>query len=332
MFWGRNAALIRYESYVGCSGLKQETEVLSSETARQNVVASKSFPPQLALIFTIVMWGCSFVAAKAALREVSPITLTFTRFGMGTLLLFGILGARKINPLPPRDAWPALALMGFVGIFVHQMLQAFGLNMSSAIHAGWLIGLVPIWSAILSAALLKERFGIMKVAGLVGGFIGALLVISKGQLNAQALSLPSTRGDFLILVSTLNWAIYSIMGHATIKRLGATRATAGAMLFGWLMLLPFFLYERGWHQWPHISGAGWEAIFFLGIGCSAIGYLTWYSALERIEVSRVAAFLYAQPLVTLIAAVLLLNEQVTATTLVGGVMVLASVFVIQRAK
>jgi drug/metabolite transporter (DMT)-like permease len=312
--------------------LKQETEVAYTAHGAEQGAARGSFPSQIALIITILMWGCSFVAAKAALREVSPITLTFTRFGIGTLLLFGILVARKINPLPPRDAWPALALMGFVGIFVHQILQAFGLNMSSAVHAGWLIGLVPIWSAVLSAALLKERFGAMKIVGLVGGFVGALLVISKGQLTANALQLPSTCGDFLILVSTLNWAIYSIMGHATIKRLGATRATAGAMLFGWLMLLPFFLFERGWREWPHVTPAGWGSMIFLGLGCSGLGYLTWYSALERIEVSRVAAFLYAQPLVTLIAAVVLLNEQVTATTIIGGVIVLASVFIIQRAK
>jgi len=70
---------------------------------------------------------------------------------------------------------------------------------------------------------------------------------------------------------------------------------------------------------------------FLGIGCSGLGYLFWYGALERIEVSRVAAFLYVEPLVTLSAAVLLLKENVTASTLIGGLLVLASVFIIQRA-
>lgn len=312
--------------------MNPETELTHPQSAVQKSRASKTLSAQIALTFTIFMWGCSFVAAKAALREISPVTLTFTRFGMGTFLLFTILAARKINPLPPRNAWPALALMGFIGIFVHQMLQAFGLNMSSAIHAGWLIGLVPIWSAILSAVVLKERFGGMKIVGLVGGFLGAVLVISKGQLNASTLQLPSTHGDFLILVSTLNWAIYSILGHPTIKRLGAARATAGAMLFGWLMLAPFFLYEKGWREWPHVSAVDWGCISFLGIGCSGIGYLTWYSALEQIEVSRVAAFLYAQPLVTLVAAIFLLNEQVTATTIIGGIIVLASVFITQRAR
>lgn len=272
--------------------------------------------PRIALLITVVFWGISFVATKAALREVSPVTLIFVRFGLGTALLLGLVWKRGHPPWPPREAWPALALMGFVGIFIHQLLQVFGLTTTSAVNTGWLVGLIPIWSALLSALLLKERFGLLKVLGLAGGFLGALLVISQGKFGRQLLELPSTRGDFLILISTVNWAVYSILGHGTIKRLGPARATAGAMLFGWLMFVPLFVTGRGWRELP---------------GVSALGYLFWYGALERIEVSRVAVFLYLEPLVTLVAAVILLHEGVGAVTVAGGLLVLLSVFVMQHA-
>jgi len=203
--------------------------------------------------------------------------------------------------------------------------------MTTAVHTGWLIGLIPIWSALLSVTMLKERFGAMKLACLVGGFAGGILVISLGKFVREALQLPSTRRDLLILLSSMNWAIYSVLGHPTIKRLGTTRVTAGSMFFGWLMLAPFFVYQQGWRELPNLSDTGWSAVLFLGICCSALGYLFWYGALERIEVSRVAAFLYIEPLVTLLAAVVLLHEPVSATTIVGGLIVLLSVFVIQRA-
>ena len=293
---------------------------------------SKPLPPRLALLLTILMWGCSFVATKAALREIAPVTLIFLRFTLGTALLLAMVSLRGAPLLPPRDAWPDLALMGFVGVFVHHMLQAYGLTMTTAVHTGWLIGVIPIWSALLSALLLKERFGPLKLAGLIGGFAGAVLVVSHGEIVSQTLRLPATRGDLLILLSTVNWAVYSVLGHGTIKRLGPARATAGAMLFGWLMLVPFFVYDQGWLQLPNLSLKGWSALVFLGVGCSGLGYLFWYSALERLEVSRVAAFLYLQPLVTLLAAVLLLNETVSAATVIGGLVVLLSVFVIQRAR
>src|SRR5436309_2370612 len=110
--------------------------------------AKRALPPQVALLITIFLWGCSFVASKAALREVSPVTLVFLRFALGTALLLGVVLFRREPPIPPRAAWPALALMGFIGVFVHHLLQGFGLQLATAVHSGWLIGLIPIWSAL----------------------------------------------------------------------------------------------------------------------------------------------------------------------------------------
>jgi drug/metabolite transporter (DMT)-like permease len=222
--------------------------------------------------------------------------------------------------------------MGFVGVFVHHLLQGYGLQTATAVHSGWLIALIPIWSAVLSVTFKHERFGLLRLAGLAGGFIGAMLVITRGTLTTDMLRLPETRGDLLMLISTLNWAVYSVLGHNTIKRLGSTRATAGAMLLGWLMVGVVFVGQKGWSEMPRLSGTGWAAVIFLGLGSSGVGYLAWYSALARLEVSRVASFLYLQPLVTLAAAVVSLGESVHATTVLGGLVVLFSVYLMNRAS
>ncbi|HVE72731.1 MAG TPA: EamA family transporter [Thermoanaerobaculia bacterium] len=282
--------------------------------------------PRALAAIAIVFWGISFVATKAALAEVSPSTLIFVRFAIGALVLLAI-----VRELPPRRAWGALAVMGFVGVFVHQMLQAYALTMTSATNCGWLIGITPIWSAILSAIVLKERLGGWKLAGLAGGFAGALLVVTKGDFSASVFGTPSTIGDLMIFLSTINWAVYSVLGHKTIRELGPRRATTGAMLFGALMLAPAFVARRGWTELPRLSATGWGALLFLAVCCSALGYLFWYGALEHIEVSRVAALLYAEPLVTFAAAALLLGERVSAVVILGGVLVLASVLVAQYA-
>lgn len=287
--------------------------------------------PRAGALLAIVFWGISFVATKAALDEVSPITVIFTRFLIGVVLLFGILAARRTPIVPPRASLPMLVLMGFIGVFTHQLMQSYALTMTSAVNTGWLIGISPIWSAILAAIFIRERFGLMKVAGLVIGFAGALLVITRGELSAGILQLPSTRGDLLIVASTLNWAIYTVLGHRTIRGIGPTRATAGAMFFGTAMLAPFFLIPQKWHEWGQLTTLGWTAIVFLGVCCSALGYLFWYGALESIEASRVASLLYLEPLVTLAAAVVLLREPVTMSTIAGGLVVLLGVLLVQRA-
>ena len=220
--------------------------------------------------------------------------------------------------------------MGFVGVFVHQMIQAHALTMTTAVNTGWLIGLTPVWSALLSAWVLRERFGPVKIAGLVLGFLGAALVVTRGRVGGDLLALPQTRGDLLILGSTLNWAVYTVLGHPAIKRLGPTRATTGALSLGWLMLVPFFVYAAGWREYPRLTAVGWAAVLFLGIACSGLGYLFWYGALERTPASKVAAFLYLEPLVTLAAAAALLGESVGVTTAVGGMLVLIGVALVQR--
>jgi drug/metabolite transporter (DMT)-like permease len=283
-------------------------------------------PPRAGALIAVVFWGISFVATKAALREVSPITLIFMRFAIGAALLVVI-----VRKLPPRDALPQLALMGFIGVFVHQMLQAHALTMTSAVHTGWLIGMSPIWSALLSAIVFRERFGFWKIVGLSGGFAGALLVITHGDIRSILDAPPSTLGDLLIIVSGWNWAIYSVVGHPTIKRVGPRVATMSAMLFGVLMLTPFFVARAGWRELPQLTSIGWTAVIFLGIGCSALGYLFWYGALEHIEVSRVAALLYIEPLITFATAIALLHEQPTSTAVIGGLIVLGSVAVAQYA-
>jgi drug/metabolite transporter (DMT)-like permease len=287
---------------------------------------------RLAALAAVVMWGISFVATKRALDEFTPIALIVLRFGIGVAVVYALLFLRRRPLAPPRDALPALALMGFIGVFVHQLIQANALTMTTAVRTGWLIGITPIWTAVLAAVFLKEKFGLAKVGGLLLATVGALLVITRGELSSASLQLPSTKGDLLILLSTLNWAIYTVAGRATLKRVGSERTTAASMLMGFLMLAPFSITDPVWTHFGDLSAAAWTAVIFLGVGCSALGYLFWYAALEKLETSQVAAFLYIEPVVTLIAAVALIGESVDLTTVIGGVLVLLGVTAVQRAK
>jgi drug/metabolite transporter (DMT)-like permease len=285
-------------------------------------------PPRLGAFFAIVFWGVSFVATKAVVAQISPVALIFARAGIATVFLTAVLALRGAPPLPPRSAVVPLAVMGFVGVAFHQTLQAHALTLTTAVSTGWLVGLTPIWSALLSAWTLRERFGPAKLVGLALGFAGAIVVVTRG--GAAPLGVPSTRGDLLILASTLNWALYTVLGHGTLKRLGPMRATSGAMLFGWLMLVPLFLQAGAFRDYARLSPAGWACVLFLGVACSGLGYLFWYGALARIEVSRVAAFLYLEPLVTLAAAVGMLREPVSPSTILGGLLLLGGVVLVQN--
>jgi drug/metabolite transporter (DMT)-like permease len=289
-----------------------------------------ALPPRLGVLLAIAFWGVSFVATRALVEQVSPVALIFARTALGSLLLVAILAARRRPWVPARSFWPSLLLMGSVGVVMHQLLQAYALQLTTAVNTGWLIGLTPIWSAILAAVHLRERFSPRKVLGLTVGFLGAVLVVTRGEFGGDVMGLPATRGDLMILASTVNWAVYSVMGRPTLQALGALVATACGMIAGCALLAGPFVYRQGWEDFARLDGVGWAAVLFLGLCCSGLGYLWWYGALEHIETSRVAAFLYLEPLVTLLAAVALLGETVGATTIAGGLMLIGGVALVER--
>jgi drug/metabolite transporter (DMT)-like permease len=288
-------------------------------------------PPLLGALLAVIFWGVSFVATKAAVAELPPVSLVFARAGLGALLLLALLARRGELGAPPRATWRPLALMGFLGVAFHQTLQAYALELTSAVSTGWLIGLTPVWSALLARVTLGERLGAQKVAGLVLGFAGAVVVVARGQAGAAVLALPATRGDLLILLSTLNWAVYTVLAHATLRALGALRATAAAMAIGFGMLVVPWAVAGGWRDFAALSAGVWAAVLFLGVCCSGLGYLLWLGALEKVEASRVAALLFLEPLITLVAGVYLLGETVAASTVAGGLLLLAGVALVQAA-
>lgn len=289
--------------------------------------------PRLAALVAITLWGVSFVATKAVLPELSPVPLIFGRIVLGAIVLLALLWVRGERlPFAPR-AWAGFALLGTVGVFVHQLVQAWALTMTSAVNTGWLIGLIPIWSALLAALFLKERLTGRQGLGFALGFAGALLVVTRGRADPALLSLPSTRGDLLVLLTTVNWAAYTILGRRIVPQLGGARiATAGAMTAGALLLAPVFFLTSGPSTFAHLSPTAWVSLLFLGIGCSGLGYLLWYGALEHLEAGQVAVFLYFEPLVTLAAAALWLGEPIGAITVLGGLVVLVGVSLVQHRK
>ncbi len=278
-----------------------------------------------------VIWGASFVATKAALSEIHPVTLIVLRFALGLgVLILAVWQARTFRRITRRDLF-LLAVLGTLAIAVHQGLQATGLLFTSASNMAWLVAMQPVFTAILAWLFLAEVFGIVKIAGLVIAFAGAILVVTKGVFSPDALRLPGTLGDLLALASALNWTIFSVASKPMLRRLPPSLMMAYVMGIGWLIVLPFFVAAQGWHDLSRLTPTGWGAVAFLGIFCSGIAYIFWYDALAHIDASQVAAFIYLEPFVTVVVAAIVLHEAFTPISIIGGVLILLGVALVNRA-
>ena len=286
----------------------------------------------LKAFFAVIVWGASFVAIKVALKFIPPITLVWVRFALGVIILGITVGIRRQFALPQGKDWLYFALLGFLGITFHQWLQSTGLVTSQATTTGWIVASMPIFIAILGWLVLKEKLNWLQTVGIVLAAFGVLLVITRGNLGTLISGKFGSYGDFLILLSAPNWAVFTILSRRGLKKYPAALMMFYVMAFGWLFSSGLFLAGRGWESIPRLALDGWLAIAFLGILCSGLAYIFWYDALKAMPVAQVGTFLYIEPVVTVIVAALILNERITFTGLLGGFVILLGVWMVNRVR
>ena len=291
-----------------------------------------TFSASIKALFTVLVWGASFVAIKIGLKYVPPITLVWMRFAVGVVILGVAVGLRHQFSLPKPKDWLYFALLGFLGITFHQWLQSTGLVTSQATTTGWIVASMPIFIAILGWLVLKEKLNWLQALGILLAAFGVLLVVTHGNLGALVSGKFGTPGDILILISAPNWAIFTILSRRGLKTYPAALMMFYVMAFGWLFSSVLFVAGRGWEPIHNIATDGWLALGFLGVLCSGVAYIFWYDALKVLPVAQVGTYLFIEPVVTVIVSFLLLNEKITLAGLLGGMVILLGVWLVNRAK
>ena len=291
-----------------------------------------TFSASIKALFTVLVWGASFVAIKIGLKYVPPITLVWMRFAVGVIILGAAVGLRHQFSLPKPKDWLYFALLGFLGITFHQWLQSTGLVTSQATTTGWIVASMPIFIAILGWLVLKEKLNWLQALGILLAAFGVLLVVTHGNLGTLVSGKFGTPGDILILISAPNWAIFTILSRRGLKTYPAALMMFYVMAFGWLFSSVLFVAGRGWEPIHNIATDGWLALGFLGVLCSGVAYIFWYDALKVLPVAQVGTYLFIEPVVTVIVSFLLLNEKITLAGLLGGMVILLGVWLVNRAK
>lgn len=310
---------------------KRVGEVVSVRAA--NAVADGGTARVVALskaTLAVVVWGASFIATKVALRDVAPMTVVWLRFAMGVIILGAAVAARGQFAPAPRRELGYFAALGFLGITFHQWLQANGLVTAQATTTAWIVATTPIFIALLGGLVLREELGVQRVAGIGLAAAGVLLVVSKGDLSSLAAGSIGAPGDFLVLLSAPNWAVFSVLSRRGLRTHPAARMMFYVMGMGWLFVSLLFFAGPGLGDVSRLTLAGWLGVGFLGIFCSGLAYIFWYDALQSVPASQVGTFLYIEPLVAVGVAAVVLNESLPLAALLGGGIILLGVWLVNR--
>ncbi len=275
----------------------------------------------------VVLWGASFVATKRLLDELSPLTLIYMRQILGVLFITAVALKRKRNfGIKLSDAGGVLAV-ALVACF-HLWIQVTGLQYTSASNTGWIIGITPVFMAILGLIFFKEKLSLLQTIGVFISFTGLILLVSKGDISS--IDFVSNKGDLMVLTSAFTWSVYSLVG----KKVTLNYPPMMTILYVFITMLivfsPFTINETNIGQVFNLSAVGWVAILFLGIFCSGLAYVLWAEAMKEMHSSKVGAFLYLEPFVTVLVAWLLLNEEITLLMLLSGLIILGGVIMVNK--
>jgi drug/metabolite transporter (DMT)-like permease len=285
------------------------------------------------LILANVVYGSSYAVSRVVLEHMGPATLSFCRLLIGSLVLVPLALAqrREDRRLSRSDRW-SIFWMGVSGFAAAFAFGNWGLSLSTATNAALLITVEPVSLILLSPLVLGERLTRREGVGALLTVVGATVVVLNGIPGATVAIAPHWRGDLLLVLSGVAYAGYSLFGRDVLARHRAVPVTAWSILWGLVVMAPFTVAEWVAGERPEWTQTVIIGTLYLGLVITALGYLIWNWALERVEAPRLAIFVNIQPLAGALLGVVALREALTIYTVAGGVLILVGVHTTLLAK
>jgi drug/metabolite transporter (DMT)-like permease len=257
------------------------------------------------------------------LERVPPLTLASARFAIALLVLLPLV--RRVGERPTLGGTPAL--LGFTGVFVLYLTQNIGLGYTTAANGALIHGGIPVVAALMAVPILDERLDRGRLGGILVSFAGVAAVVLVGS-NA-GVGLPAL-GDALLLLSTVAFSAYLVLGRRAFPNGGALPLVTGVTCYGLLFLLPASAVELAVQGMARPTPADFLGLFYLGGVASALAYLLSAHGLRHLEAGQAAVLINLIPLVGVAVAALLLGEAVSPVQAGGGLLILGGVWLVTR--
>jgi len=284
----------------------------------------------LRLTLSVLFWGGTFVAGRLVTREMAPETAAFIRFFIASVLLLMILLHRE-GRLPRLNRTQALGmlLLGLTGVFAYNLFFFNALKSVEAGRAALIIASNPVFIAIFSFFLFRERFPPLKILGILVSVSGAMVVIARG--DPQLLFQEGIGSGELFLVGCVfSWVAYTLIGKQVLSGMTPLTAVTYSCIAGSLMLLVPALM----HGLPEAVGSlSWTSagsLLYLSMLGTVVGFVWFYRGVDEIGPTRAGLFINLVPVSGVALGILVLGEQPGISLFIGGALVITGLFLTNR--
>jgi drug/metabolite transporter (DMT)-like permease len=289
-------------------------------------------PPQglvfAMIILVMVIWSVNYLWAKTTLQEFDALTLASFRVTLAAVIMTGIFLARPRRGWPERRDAVKFAQLSFFGVVMNQVLFTLGLSLTTVSHSALLVGLGPVYVLLLAWMQGLESISPGKVAGMILAFSGVAVLATEHGFSLQSGTLA---GDLITIGGSLSFSIYLVLGKKVARRYSTVEMNFFNYLIAAVMISPVALRQASLLDWRRISWTAWGGLLYMAAFASVAAYLIYFWALRHVTATRIAAFSYLLPVVATLGGVLVLGDALSGHLFVGGGLVLAGVFLAERA-
>ncbi|MCQ6282923.1 DMT family transporter [Bacillus sp. EB600] len=277
----------------------------------------------LLALLTIIIWGTTFIFTKILLNDFTPVEILFFRFIMGLVALMIVYPHRMRVVNRKHELFFAAA--GLCGVTMYYLLENIALTFTMASNVGVICSLAPFFTAIAAFLFLKEEpLRINFFFGFVVAMVGIYLISFSGASNFQLNPL----GDLLAVTATIVWAVYSVLTRK-ISSFGYNtfQMTRKVFFYGILFMIPaLFLSDFKLGLERFANPVNLFNLIFLGIGASALCFVTWNFAVKVLGPVKTSIYIYIVPVITVVTSVIVLHEKITWLAAIGTILTLAGLF------
>ncbi len=281
--------------------------------------------PYLFLFLAPLFWAGNFVFGKALLEALPPFGINLVRWVLACMVLVPLtLALEGRFPRPARHQWLSLGVMALTGIVLFNALVYLSLVHTTSTNASLINGTTPILTMVIAALVGLDRLTGRRLTGAFVSLIGVGWIVSQGSLEA-VIGLSFNRGDLIMLVAALSWAIYTVLLNRVRGELSplATLTTVAVLALPPLGIIGG--YELTIHPVGPITPLAVVGLVYVGVLASVAAFMAWSVGIEGIGAARGSIFLNLIPVFTAVIAVLTLGERVGLVQLVGGSLVIGGV-------
>lgn len=269
-------------------------------------------------LFTVFVWGTTFIATKLLLATFQPVDILLYRFFIGYLMLW-IIHPHKLKSYGIKDELMFL-LAGASGVSVYFLCENFALTYTYASNVSILVAIAPFFTGIMAQLFTKEKVHSAFYIGFFLSITGIIIVSFNGSLQLNL----NPKGDILALLAAVCWAFYSIaVVYLNKKKRSSVAITRRIFFYGLLTMIPaLYVCDYRFHVEPLLVPQSLLLLFYLGIVASGLCYITWNKAMSCLGAIKTSVYIYLVPVVTLIFSYFVLDEKLTIVSLMGCLLIL----------